>query len=118
MACDTTSSEYFSHYRISSVGVALIDTLDDLICQNRISAELANKVCFTFDKVIAETLTSQVTSQMDCKAHVIWYRHCDEVYTWMVDNLRFTSKEHRLTTDIFTTDRRVWIVACKARIGA
>ena len=42
---------YYQHYRLSSIGMALTDALDELIQQGTIQPELATKTLEQFDKV-------------------------------------------------------------------
>jgi transcription initiation factor TFIIA small subunit len=46
-----------------SIGMALTDSLDELIQSGHINPQLAMKVLVTFDKSITEALTSKVKSK-------------------------------------------------------
>ena len=50
-----------------SLGLALIDTLDELVGQGRMEPQLAMKVLAIFDKVAAEVLQDKVKARMHFK---------------------------------------------------
>jgi hypothetical protein len=54
----------------SSIGEALIDTIDDLINDGRIEPQLAMKILSNFDRAIAETLAEKVKSRLTFKVRI------------------------------------------------
>lgn len=50
-----------------SIGMSLIDTLDDLVHSGRIEPQTAMKVISTFDKSITEVLADKVKARMNFK---------------------------------------------------
>lgn len=54
-------------YRYSSLGLALTDTLDDLINDQRIEPQLAMKVLANFDRVVTEVLAEKVKARLTFK---------------------------------------------------
>lgn len=50
-----------------SIGLALIDTIDDLINDGRIEPQLAMKILSNFDRAVAETLAEKVKSRLTFK---------------------------------------------------
>lgn len=50
-----------------SIGLALTDTLDDLISDERINPQLAMKILGNFDQAITETLQRSVKSRLQFK---------------------------------------------------
>jgi len=56
------------HYLIS-LGLALTDTLDDLINDGRIEPQLAMKILSTFDRVVTEVLADRVRARLTFKVH-------------------------------------------------
>lgn len=50
-----------------SIGLALTDTLDDLINDGRIEPQLAMKILSTFDRVITEVLAEKVKAKLSFK---------------------------------------------------
>ncbi|KAJ5159760.1 uncharacterized protein N7482_006764 [Penicillium canariense] len=63
------SQSYYELYRGSSLGLALTDTLDDLINEGRIEPQLAMKILTTFDKVVTEVLAEKVRARLTFKVH-------------------------------------------------
>lgn len=53
--------------RPRSIGLALIDTLDDLVHDGRIEPQLAMKVIATFDRAITEVLADKVKARLSFK---------------------------------------------------
>ena len=53
--------------RLCSIGLALIDTLDDLVHAGRIEPQLAMKVIATFDRAITEVLADKVKARLSFK---------------------------------------------------
>lgn len=51
----------------NSIGIALIDTLDELVNQSSIEPQLAMKVLATFDKAASEVLQEKVKARMHFK---------------------------------------------------
>lgn len=51
-----------------SIGLALTDTLDDLISEERINPQLAMKILGNFDQAITEVLQKNVKSRLQFKA--------------------------------------------------
>lgn len=51
----------------SSIGLALIDSLDELVHSGRIEPQLAMKVIATFDKSITEVLADKVRTRLNFK---------------------------------------------------
>jgi transcription initiation factor TFIIA small subunit len=53
----------------SSIGMALTDTLDDLISERRIEPQLAMKILANFDRSITEVLADKVKARLTFKVH-------------------------------------------------
>lgn len=51
----------------SSIGLALTDTLDDLISEERINPQLAMKILGNFDQAITEALQKNVKARLQFK---------------------------------------------------
>jgi hypothetical protein len=54
-----------------SIGMALTDTLDDLIGERRIEPQLAMKILANFDRSITENLADKVKARLTFKVHLI-----------------------------------------------
>ncbi|KAJ7055610.1 Gtf2a2 protein [Mycena amicta] len=57
------ASAYYEFYRGSSLGMALTDSLDELITSGAITPQLAMKVLQQFDKSLADTLVKSVKAK-------------------------------------------------------
>ncbi len=62
LACRRDGDANFLHPH--SIGLALIDTLDDLVHGGRIEPQLAMKVITSFDKCITEVLADKVKARL------------------------------------------------------
>jgi hypothetical protein len=56
-----------TNVRFRSIGLALTDTLDDLIEGERINPQLAMKILGTFDQAITEALQKNVKNRLQFK---------------------------------------------------
>lgn len=90
-----------------SLGVALTDTLDDLISNNLIEPQLAMKILSNFDKAFAEIIADKVKSRLSFKGHLDTYRFCDDVWTFMVKDVTF-----KLDSQSTLKSDKVKIVSC------
>ncbi|KAI0938664.1 Transcription initiation factor IIA small chain (TFIIA 13.5 kDa subunit), variant 2 [Taiwanofungus camphoratus] len=61
------ASAYYEFYRGSSIGMALTDSLDELITSGAITPQLAMKVLQQFDKSLADTMVKQVKTKTALK---------------------------------------------------
>jgi len=50
----------YEHYRSTSLGVALLDTLDLLILQNKITPQLAMYTLLTFDEMFQKMMSEKI----------------------------------------------------------
>ncbi|EGF82690.1 hypothetical protein BATDEDRAFT_9833 [Batrachochytrium dendrobatidis JAM81] len=99
-------------YRRSSLGMALTDTLDELIQDGHIDPQTAMKVLSQFDLSFAEALHSKVKSKATIKGHLHIYRLCDDVWTFIVENPAFRFENETVTAN------KIKVVACKASTAA
>ncbi|RMZ89853.1 hypothetical protein DV736_g2916, partial [Chaetothyriales sp. CBS 134916] len=102
--------QYYELYRNSSIGEALVDTIDDLIHDGRIEPQLALRVLANFDRVVSETLAENVKSRLTFKGHLETYRFCDDVWTFLVKDVKFKSDADKE----FHADK-VKIVSCNSK---
>ncbi|KAL1921767.1 uncharacterized protein VTP21DRAFT_10409 [Calcarisporiella thermophila] len=103
------SSDNYLHYRRSTLGVALIDSLDELVASGHINPQLAKRVVDQFDKSIAEALNAKVKNRATIKGHLHTYRFLDDVWTFIIENANFKFEQDSVEAD------RVKIVACNAK---
>ncbi|KAJ6468995.1 transcription initiation factor IIA, gamma subunit, helical domain-containing protein [Mycena polygramma] len=102
------ASAYYEFYRGSSIGMALTDSLDELITSGAITPQLAMKVLQQFDKSLADTMVKQVKAKTTLKGHLKTYRLCDDVWTFIVKQASFKMEQNEMVTT-----PRIKIIACK-----
>ncbi|CAG8524789.1 16204_t:CDS:2 [Funneliformis caledonium] len=92
------------------IGIALTDSLDELIQKEKITPQLAMKVLVQFDKSITEALDTKVRNKATFKAgHLHTYRFCDEVWTFIIKNPNFKLESDQVLVD------KIKIVACNSK---
>ncbi|KAH9896957.1 transcription initiation factor IIA gamma subunit [Cubamyces lactineus] len=116
------ASAYYEFYRGSSIGMALTDSLDELITSGAITPQLAMKVLQQFDKSLADIMVKQVKTKTTLKGcvtstsmhvrgrqgHLHTYRLCDDVWTFIVKNPQFKMESNEVVSAA-----KIKIVACK-----
>ncbi|QSZ34197.1 hypothetical protein DSL72_005786 [Monilinia vaccinii-corymbosi] len=104
---------FYELYRRSSIGMALTDTLDDLISERRIEPQLAMKILANFDRSITEVLADKVKARLTfkLKGHLDTYRFCDEVWTFLIKDVTFKMEN---SSQSVTADK-VKIVSCNSK---
>ncbi|KAI9748413.1 MAG: Transcription initiation factor IIA small chain (TFIIA 13.5 kDa subunit) [Lichina confinis] len=100
---------YYELYRRSSIGMALTDTLDDLITERRIEPQLAIKILANFDRSITDILSDKVRAKLGFKGHLDTYRFCDEVWTFLIEDVQFKMENNVVHAD------KVKIVSCNSK---
>jgi transcription initiation factor TFIIA small subunit len=60
-------SQVNEHYRASSIGKALLDTLDELIASGQLAPQLAIRILGRFDVSATEVLSLKAKSKMTAK---------------------------------------------------
>lgn len=93
-----------------SIGDCLIDTIDELINDGRIEPQLAMKILSNFDKTISDVLAEKVKARLTFKGHLETYRFCDDVWTFLVKDVKFKTD----TSSEFTAEK-VKIVSCNSK---
>ncbi|KAF1821415.1 transcription initiation factor IIA gamma chain [Dissoconium aciculare CBS 342.82] len=101
---------FYELYRGTSIGIALADTLDDLISSRRIEPQLAMRIMSNFDQSIAQVLNEKVKARVSFKGHLDVYRFCDEVWTFVIKDVNF-----RLDNSQTMKAEKVKIVACQSK---
>ncbi|KAJ7579036.1 transcription initiation factor IIA, gamma subunit, helical domain-containing protein [Mycena floridula] len=102
------AAAYYEFYRGSSIGMALTDSLDELITSGAITPQLAMKVLQQFDKSLADIMVKQVKTKTTLKGHLKTYRLCDDVWTFIVKDPAFKMENSEMVTA-----KTVKIIACK-----
>ncbi|KAI4519757.1 transcription initiation factor IIA, gamma subunit [Schizophyllum commune Tattone D] len=111
------ASAYYEFYRGSSylkghapsLGMALTDSLDELITSGAITPQLAMKVLQQFDKSLADTMANSLRAKATLKGHLKTYRLCDDVWTFVVKQPVIKLE----SSDLISTEK-IKIIACKS----
>ncbi|KAG8527515.1 Transcription initiation factor IIA small chain (TFIIA 13.5 kDa subunit) [Bacidia gigantensis] len=105
------NASYYELYRGSSIGMSLIDTLDELVHSGRLEPQTAMKVISTFDKSITEVLADRVKTRLNFKVgHLDTYRFCDDVWTFLVSDVNF-----KMENQLNVSADKIKIVSCNAK---
>ncbi|KAI6247746.1 hypothetical protein HI914_03971 [Erysiphe necator] len=107
----SNNQSFYELYRRSSIGMALTDTLDDLISDRRIEPQLAMKILANFDRSITEVLAEKVKARLTFKGHLDTYRFCDEVWTFLIKDVTFKMEN---SSQVVQADK-VKIVSCNSK---
>ncbi|TFK41806.1 transcription initiation factor IIA gamma subunit [Crucibulum laeve] len=103
------ASAYYEFYRGSTIGMALTDSLDELITSGAITPQLAMKVLQQFDKSLADGMFKNVKTKVTLKGHLRNYRNCDDVWTFFVRNPAFKMEGNEQVGA-----PKIKIIACKS----
>lgn len=133
--------QYYELYRRSTIGITLVESLDNLITEGKIEPQLAIMILNSFDKSINNNLkemnvnntigkqtasananNNKVTIQGDLHT----YRFCDEVWTLIIKNCLLKLENGNLRSEEITADTtenpdlelkcdKLRIVACSAK---
>lgn len=98
-------------YRNTTLGHTLQESLDELIQMSQISPQLALKVLLQFDKAINTALAQRVKSKITFKGKLNTYRFCDNVWTFVLNNVEFREPP---VSELARVDK-VKIVACDGK---
>jgi transcription initiation factor TFIIA small subunit len=113
----TMSCDNYEFYRATSIGDALMETLNDLITEHRISGDLAIKVLHNFDRVVPEVLAADVKATTLIKGKINHYKLVDEVLTFVLKNAKFTTRENGHKKDVVREliAENITLLACPSK---
>ncbi|KAI4524425.1 transcription initiation factor IIA, gamma subunit, helical domain-containing protein [Schizophyllum commune] len=105
------ATAYYEFYRVHSIGMALTDSLDELITSGEITPQLAMKVLQQFDKSLADTMVKHVKSKCNMRGSLRTYRLCDDVWTFVVKDpvFKLEGGEH-----VGADSKKIKIISCKS----
>ena len=99
-------------YRITTPGHALTESLDELSqIPGQITPELVEKVLLQFDQAISNALSTRVKNRLSFKGKLNTYRFCDNVWTFVLDDVEFKEVHELAAVD------KVKIVACDGSVS-
>ncbi len=79
--------EEFTHYRLTSVGEALKDTLDEMVEANAFTEENKEAALRRFDRVFPQILHEQPQKTFKFKGKVQQYKNVEDVWMFVVKDL-------------------------------
>ncbi|CAA2991240.1 transcription initiation factor IIA subunit 2 [Olea europaea subsp. europaea] len=100
----------FELYRRSTIGMCLTETLDEMVSSGVLSPELAIQVLVQFDKSMTEALENRVKSKVSIKGHLHTYRFCDNVWTFILQDVHLKSEDFQENVG------HMKIVACDSKL--
>eukprot|EP00183_Erythrolobus_madagascarensis_P002985 CAMPEP_0185851466 /NCGR_PEP_ID=MMETSP1354-20130828/9756_1 /TAXON_ID=708628 /ORGANISM="Erythrolobus madagascarensis, Strain CCMP3276" /LENGTH=115 /DNA_ID=CAMNT_0028552453 /DNA_START=16 /DNA_END=363 /DNA_ORIENTATION=+ len=103
---------FYQHYRVSTVGIQLEDSLEDMIDSEMMTEEQAEIVRNQFDKAISLALSTQVKNKANLKGKLHHYRNCDNVWTFFLDSATVKIDSNRETHEV---EDKLKIIACDGR---
>ncbi|KAJ7473844.1 transcription initiation factor IIA gamma subunit [Mycena galericulata] len=102
------ASTYYEIYPLCNLGIALCDSIDDLVRAGNITEAFGRHVLTEFDRVLADVMATKVDSKASVKAHLHTYRQCDEVWYFSLRNASFKMDNKQVVTT-----PKIKVVACK-----
>ncbi|CAF0952625.1 unnamed protein product [Adineta steineri] len=113
-------SSAYQIYRSTTIGLALDDTLRELVRKQIFTPRIVHYILDVFDHIINEKLTYQSVkgkkeSCLIFTGHLLSYRACDQVWTLLFDSLTLTSNTNlswKMTLN--GHENKVKIITCPA----
>merc|ERR1711990_1427935 len=106
---DCLTEMSYQVYRNTTLGTTLQDSLDELMQQQQISQSLKNKVLEEYDRAINNALATRVRNRINFKGHLNTYRFCDNVWTFVLNQVTFRELGDAIKVD------KVKVVACDGK---
>ncbi|CAL6299309.1 unnamed protein product [Bathycoccus prasinos] len=101
-------------YRRSSIGMALTDALDEMVTARELTPTIAMRILLEFDRCIVKEL-ELLKQKTTFGAHVHTYRFCDNVWTFILENVKFKATNYSGIVEEIHADK-VKVVACDSKI--
>ena len=103
----------FAHYRVSTIGIQLDETLQELMKEDIIDFDLIDFIKKEFDKAIIIALKKYVKDKPVIKGKLKHYQNCDNVWVFEVNNPEIRVSSYSLPIQI---NGALKIVACDSKI--
>ena len=109
----------YTHYRESSLGQALSESIDLLVAEGKLTEEQAVVVLLQFDAEINKALAQQPSRFMNLEGDIASYRNADNTWNWQLTHVKFriADTEKELTTATYQELDKVNIAATDAFPG-
>ena len=96
--------------------MSLTDALDEMVTNGELTPSIAIKVLAQFDKCMNEAL-QDVRTKTSFKGNLETYRFCDQVWTFILDDVKFSISGPGGYKDTMEVDK-LKIVACDGKAAA
>lgn len=103
----------FIHYRASTIGIQLEETLKELLSENVIDTDLIDVIKKEFDKAIAMTLKKKVKDKPAMRGKLRHYQNCDSAWMFYVTDPEIRVSNYSLPVPI---NGPLKIIACESKI--
>ena len=103
----------FIHYRVSTIGIQLDETLKELLNENVIDTDLVEVIKREFDKAISITLDKKVKDKPAMRGKLKHYQNCDSAWMFYVTDPEIRISNYSLPVPL---DGPLKIVACESKI--
>lgn len=90
----------FAHYRVSTVGIELEETLQELLKENVIDFNLIDFIKKEFDKAMIIALKKCVKDKPVIKGKLKHYQNCDNVWVFEINNPEIRVSSYSLPVQI------------------
>mmetsp|Transcript_44749 Transcript_44749/g.91333 ORF Transcript_44749/g.91333 Transcript_44749/m.91333 type:complete len:128 (-) Transcript_44749:371-754(-) len=105
----------FVHYRVSTLGIQLEETLQELFREKVIDVDLLEVVRKEFDKAIIAVLKKTVKDKPVIKGKLKHYQNCDNVWIFYISNPEIRVSNYSLPIQI---NGSLKIVGCDSKLIA
>jgi transcription initiation factor TFIIA small subunit len=93
-------------YRQSSLGKTLLEVLEELQKEDKISNEMLSKTLEIFDRVICEEISKSKKQKASIKAQVTSFKNCDDIWIFYGKIVSVTIEKSNITCG------KLKIIAC------
>ena len=97
----------YYHYRATALGRSLTTALQQLQHTNELTSQQSQHALLLFDHAINAALAERVKAEMTVSGRLDVYRHCDDIWTMVMRDVRLVGAEGMLVTPAVKT------VACE-----
>jgi len=103
----------FIHYRVSTIGIQLEETLKELLIQNVIDIDLVEIIKNEFDKAIASVLKKKVKDKPGMRGKLKHYQNCDNAWMFYVIDPEIRVSNYSLPVRI---NGPLKVLACESKV--
>lgn len=105
----------YYHYRATALGRSLTTALQQLQHTAELSPQQSQHALLLFDAAINSALAERVKAEMSVSGRLDVYRHCDDVWTMVMRDVRLVGAEGMAVTPAIKTVACEWKRKRKAK---